>query len=172
MSVVVSEDWIAVGKIGKPHGVRGAVLLHSFTHPTDNILNYQPWYIKTAAEYRLLQVKTCEMRDKYFLLTLEAVHDRDGAALYTNCDVYVPKSVLPNLDADSYYWHELEGMTVSNQSGITLGQVSELIATGSNDVLVIQGGEKKHLVPFIMGRYVMSVDRNTRHIIVDWDSDF
>lgn len=170
--MVVAEDWIAIGKIGKPHGVKGAVLLHSFTSPSDNILNYQPWYIKTAAEYRQLQVKTCEMRDKHFVLTLDGIDDRDAVALLTNSNVYVPKSVLPTLDEDSYYWHELEGMSVSNQSGITLGQVSELMATGSNDVLVIQGADKKHLVPFIMGRYVLSVNRNTRHIVVDWDSDF
>lgn len=170
--MVVTKDWIAVGKIGKPHGVRGALLLHSFTHPTDNILDYRPWYIKVASEYRTLQVHTCEMRDKHFLLTLDNVSDRDAAASFTNCEVYVPKSVLPNLDADSYYWYELKGMSVSNQSGDRLGQVYELIATGSNDVLVVQGEHKKHLVPFIMGRYVISVDRETRHIVVDWDSDF
>lgn len=146
--------------------------MHSFTQPADNILNYRPWYIKAASEYRPLLVEYCEARDKHFLLTLDGIRDRDAAAAFTNYEVYVPKSALPDLDQDGYYWHELEGMSVSNQRGEMLGRVSELIATGSNDVLVIQGEHKKHLVPFIMGRYVISVDRNTRHIDVDWDSDF
>ncbi|MGH8398564.1 MAG: ribosome maturation factor RimM, partial [Gammaproteobacteria bacterium] len=52
-----------------------------------------------------------------------------------------------------------------------LGRVQSLIATGSNDVLVVQG-ERERLIPFIRGQVIKNVDLATRVIRVDWDPDF
>jgi 16S rRNA processing protein RimM len=45
------------------------------------------------------------------------------------------------------------------------------MATGANDVLVVEG-EKRHLVPYLPGRFVIDIDTKQRLITVDWDVDF
>jgi 16S rRNA processing protein RimM len=52
-----------------------------------------------------------------------------------------------------------------------LGRVDHLLATGSNDVLVVVG-EKERLIPFVLGEYVHTVDLEARVIVVGWSGDF
>ena len=56
--------------------------------------------------------------------------------------------------------------------GAKLGKVSHLVATGANDVLVTNDGERERLIPFVIGEYVKQVDFNTGRITVDWDPEF
>ena len=58
-----------------------------------------------------------------------------------------------------------------NREGRELGIVDHLFETGANDVLVVKG-DGEHLVPYIKGQVVESVDLETRTIRVDWDPDF
>ena len=46
--------------------------------------------------------------------------------------------------------------------------VAYLLATGANDVMVVQG-DQEILIPFITGRYVIDVDRAAGVIHVDWE---
>ena len=52
-----------------------------------------------------------------------------------------------------------------------LGKVDHLLATGANDVLVIQG-DRERLVPFVQGDVICSIDLDKGEIRVDWDPDF
>ena len=56
--------------------------------------------------------------------------------------------------------------------GVSLGQVSRLIATGANDVMVVRDRKRERLVPFVNGVWVHSVDLSTGQIVVDWDPEF
>ena len=59
-------------------------------------------------------------------------------------------------------------MTVIDQHGVSLGQVIYLIATGSNDVLVVKG-EKEHAIPFLLEDVVTLVDLAKKEIHVNWE---
>ena len=62
-------------------------------------------------------------------------------------------------------------MKVTDQQGVPYGLVTEIMPTGANDVLVVTG-EKRYLIPYLPGVYVLKVDDNQRVITVDWDRDF
>lgn len=70
------------------------------------------------------------------------------------------------------------GMAVINEAGYHLGEVSDMMETGSNDVLVVKAnrtdafGQKERLLPFLMDAVIKSVDLTERRIIVDWDPAF
>ena len=63
------------------------------------------------------------------------------------------------------------GLGVVTRDGQELGQVSGLMQTGTNDVLVVSG-ERERLIPFIREQVVLAVDAEARRIEVDWDPDF
>ena len=96
---------------------------------------------------------------------------REDVALLTNRDIAIAVEQLPPLATDEYYWHQLVGLQVINQDGSVLGQVSDIMATGANDVLIVQG-ERRYLIPYLLGTYVISIDLETKKIVVDWDSEF
>ena len=57
------------------------------------------------------------------------------------------------------------------EQGESLGKVSEMIATGANDVMVVEG-DRQRLIPFLIDQTVIEVDLESGRIIVDWDADF
>jgi 16S rRNA processing protein RimM len=62
-------------------------------------------------------------------------------------------------------------LRVVTLEGVELGEVSHLLATGANDVLVVKG-ERERLLPFVRGQVVVEVDLAQRLLRVDWDPDF
>ena len=86
----------------------------------------------------------------------------------TNKRIVILQQQLPTLPINDYYWHELIGLTAVNTYGENLGIVTELLPTGSNDVLVIQG-TKRHLVPYFPGESVIKVDLASKRIIINWE---
>jgi 16S rRNA processing protein RimM len=78
---------------------------------------------------------------------------------------------MPASDDGRWYWMDLIGLQVVTTGGVALGQVSGLLETGANDVLVVQG-DRERLVPFVMDQYVKRVDLDAAVIEVDWDPEF
>ena len=66
---------------------------------------------------------------------------------------------------------DLEGLEVRTPRGEVLGTVDHLLATGSNDVLVLSG-DAERLIPFVMGDVIRSVDLEKGLIVADWSADF
>ena len=97
------------------------------------------------------------------------IFDKEQARAYMGTDLYIEKSQLPQLKAGEYYWHDLIGLEVINKAQIVLGKVSNLVDTGSNNVLVING-KKEHWVPYV-SPFLIKVDMNNRTILVDWDEN-
>ena len=86
-------------------------------------------------------------------------------------EIGIPREALPEADAGEYYWADLIGLDVVNKQGELLGTVKALFATGANDVVVVQGGEKERLIPYIES-VIVSVDLERRRMVVDWSLDY
>jgi len=82
----------------------------------------------------------------------------------------VPREDLPTTEDGEYYWADLEGLQVVHRDGRSLGKVAYLMATGSNDVLVVDGDDEQ-LIPFVMGEVILDVDLGKGQISVDWEWD-
>jgi 16S rRNA processing protein RimM len=82
----------------------------------------------------------------------------------------VATSRFPTNADGEYYWVELIGMTVRNLSGIQFGEITQMMATGANDVMVVQG-DTARLIPYVSGIYVIDVDIESRSVLVDWHED-
>ena len=85
-------------------------------------------------------------------------------------DIAVPRQDLPQTRDGEYYWTDLEGLQVVHRDGRSLGKVAYLMATGANDVLVVNG-DGEHLIPFVMGKVILDVDLGVGQISVDWEWD-
>lgn len=164
---------VPVGRIVGLSGVRGVVKLESWTEPRTRIFDYQPWLL-VKAPGREIEMEGVAGREqgKGVIATLPGVEDRDQAAEWIGSDILVPREALPDPEPGHYYWCDLEGLEVVTTQGVPLGRVQHLFATGANDVMVVRGGGKEHLVPFVLETYVVSVDLEGGRIEVDWDPDF
>lgn len=165
------DNWLIIGRFGKPHGIKGFVTVHAFTEPRDNILRYTNWHAFINNKWQPIKLLSAEVQNKSIIAQIEGYPERETVARLTNVEIAVHREQLEELESGEYYWHQLIGMNVINSKGESFGKVIEIIPTGSNDVLVIQG-EKRHLIPYLPGQFILDINSNKQLITVDWDMDF
>lgn len=166
-----NRDWVVVGRIEGAYGVKGWVRVRSFTDPPANILDYQPWQLRSAQGRQDCERLEMRAHGKGFVARLAGVEDRDAAAALGGAEIEVPRDCLAPTSAGEYYWNDLIGLEVMTTAGQRLGRVERMMATGANDVMVL-AGDRRRLVPFVHGRVVQAVDLEAGEIRVDWDPDF
>jgi len=159
-----------VGCIGGAHGLKGWVKINSYTDPTTNILSYTPWLVGKQKRRPVTVIQT-RLQGKRIIAQLEGMHDRDDADALRGQEIAVLRQQLPETEPGEYYWSDLIGLAVSTVSGQQLGVVERLVATGSNDVLIVCG-DRERWIPFIKSDVIKSVDLAAGCIEVDWDPDF
>jgi len=158
-----ADEWVVVGRIGSPYGVRGWVRVTSYTDPVDNLLGYKPWLVR---QQQLMPTKI-RAHQGGFVAQLAQVEDREAAALLAGQDIRVPLSELPSTQNDEFYWRDLVGMRARCPAGRDLGIVTQLLETGVHDVLVITTQKQLEvLVPFVK-EYVHEVDNKEKYLVVD-----
>ena len=161
--------YIVIGKIGATYGIRGWLKIHSYTEFGANILEYKPWYLsRLQNEWYAVDVEDGKMHGKGVIAKFAGVNSPEEARLLIGKEIAIHRSQLPTLQKNEYYWSDLEGLTVINQAGQTLGKVIYLIETGSNDVLVIKG-DKEYAIPYLPGTVILNVDLEKHEIHVDWE---
>jgi len=166
---------VLLGRVSGLFGVKGWIKVYSDTEPRDNILNYSPWYLRRQGEWQPFEVVAGQQHGKGIVAQLANCPDRDTAAELIGSDIAVPREQLPAPDEEEYYWSDLRGLKVITLQGVDLGQVSNLMETGANDVLVVrEAGEqgRERLIPFIRQQVIREVDLERGVLIVDWDPEF
>ncbi|MBI5461725.1 MAG: ribosome maturation factor RimM [Gammaproteobacteria bacterium] len=162
---------VIVGRISGLFGVRGWLKIFSYTEPRENIVEYGPWLLNTAGQWRPVKVESGRVQGKGVVVKLIGCDDRDAAALLVGCDIAINREQLGKPEPGEYYWADLEGLKVVNLQGVDLGVIDHLFATGANDVIVVRG-ERERLLPFIRGDVIRNVDLQRGVMEVDWDPEF
>lgn len=164
-----------MGRIVAPYGVYGWVKIVPDTEYIDSLFDYDRWMLgrgdpKYPEQWKPYTVETAKVHNDVLLVKLEGVNDRDAAFACKGMHVAVFRDELPEPEENEYYWSDLIGMQVRNQQGVDLGQVTDVFATGANDVLVVRG-DRERLLPFV-AQVVLEVDMATKTMLVDWDAEF
>jgi 16S rRNA processing protein RimM len=168
---VSSPEWVVLGTFGRPQGVKGLIRVISFTEPRENILDHATWFIQKHDVWCEIEREHDTVTVKHLLTQVKGHSSREQLAELTNTFIAVPQDTLPSLDEGTFYWHQLVGMHVIHETGETLGVVDSVFATGSNDVLVVKG-DKRRLIPYLLGDVIQEVNSERREITVCWDLDF
>ncbi len=164
------DDLIEIGHILAAHGVKGQVKVYSNTSPRENIVTYSPWVLDQAGEQTTVKV-TGKRQGKNVIAQLEDINDRDQAVELTGARILIQPQQLPELEQGEYYWSQLIGLQVVSTDNQAFGSVDQMMETGANDVMVVQG-DRERLIPFVMDEVVKQVDLDKGQIIVEWDAEF
>ncbi|MCI0653535.1 MAG: ribosome maturation factor RimM [Methylococcaceae bacterium] len=166
-----ADPGIKLGVISGVYGIKGWIKVYSYTNPRDNILRFPSWLLGSDAELKRFSVEEGLWHGKTAVAKLAGIETRDEATRLVGRGIFIERAALPELPESEYYWADLVGLDVFTEAGVSLGLVEDLIETGANDVLVVQG-DRERLIPFVQKEIVKSVDLDRRRMVVAWDPDF
>lgn len=160
------ERYVAVGRIGRPHGILGEVRLDPMGTMPKGLKRYPALHcFRPDGTVEVLKVDGWRWSGDMLLVKFAGSTDRDGAALITNRLVYVPRSALPKLGEGEYYHADLPGLPVFDGDGVELGVVEDVKPWGEYDMLFIRTGSKVWLLP-VIGDYVLEIEPESGRIVV------
>lgn len=168
---------VVMGRVAGAQGILGWVKIKTYTEYVDSLVDYPVWWLgNEERSWHEMRVESFAVHSKGLIAKFTGSNDRTTAEKYKGLLVAVPRSSLPQQAEDEYYWSDLIGLTVVNLTGECLGVVDNLMDTGANQVLCVQGNppEKNReelLIPFIASA-IKHVDLTEKVIHVDWSADW
>ena len=189
-SAPLPDDAIEIGRIADAWGVKGwfKVLPHS-SEPTV-LLTTRHWYLQPTERGArvfegtvLLELRQTREHSGGIVAWAQGIDDRNAAEALRGSRIFVSRAVFPKAAEDEYYWVDLIGLAVVNREQVALGTVRDLLTTGPQTVLVLEGGPSaetaegsdtkpvERMIPFVAA-FIDRVDVAGGRIVVDWHTDF
>jgi 16S rRNA processing protein RimM len=160
------EDMLQVGVITGTHGLKGEVKVFPTTDDTDRFLELEDVILDTGKEQLNLKVEYVKFFKKFVFVKFEGFDDINQVEQFKRCPLLVTRENAVPLEEDEYYIADLLGLTIVDDSGVTIGTLENVIETGANDVyeVLTENGERI-LLPAIK-ECILDVDMDEGIILV------
>jgi 16S rRNA processing protein RimM len=139
---------VLLGRIAGAHGIRGEVLIKTFTAAPEDIGAYGP--LSDAAGARSFIVAAARPTPKGVVARLAGIADRTAAEALKGTELYVDRDRLPAAAEGEFYHADLVGLDAVDPAGRPLGTVIAVHNYGAGDLLEVRlaGSGRTELVPF------------------------
>ena len=156
---------VCVGVVTGPHGVQGAVRIKSFTEAPEDVARYGPLADETGV--RRFELRLVGAGKGVVIARLSGVADRNQAEALRGLRLYLPRSALPQPDAEEFYHADLIGLEAVLGDGTPIGRVRAIHDFGAGDTLELaRPGAPPVMVPFTRA-VVPSVELAAGRLVLD-----
>jgi 16S rRNA processing protein RimM len=169
-----SDRKIILGKLGKPHGLKGFLYIRYYGDDPKSLLTFSQIYSEDSSLGKV--DKIAELKDRV-TIHISGINTRNSAETLRDKEIYIQEDQLPKLDNGEAYFYQLENLMVRNKQDDILGLVDYIMPTGANDVLVVKPSkesidDKERLIPYLRPKIIESIEIEEGQIIVVWPKDY
>jgi 16S rRNA processing protein RimM len=158
---------LIVGRVGKPHGVHGDVLVDIETDFPERLadgVQFGRGDEDGPVEFhRVFRVRDHKRR---WLLSVEGIRDRDTVEPWRGQFIFLPELPVDERPEGFYYEHQLVGLIAVSTTGESYGEVTAVHPEGGQTRLAIRSGRRDFLVPYVP-EIVREVDLERGRIVLD-----
>lgn len=146
---------IIIGRIGAPHGVRGEVRIVPLTDFPNRFEGLTRAYLDDNG---VVEFERVRYHQQFVIAKLKNFDSREAVDQIKNKLLRVDRSEVPPLADGEYYSFDIIGLQVSTEEGESLGQIVNIIKTGSNDVYVARAADGKETLIPALKKVVTAID--------------
>lgn len=166
----MADDKVIIGKIGAPHGVRGDVRVIPLTDFPDRFHQLKMVYTDDGAK---LTVESARFHKQFVLVKFRGIDTMNEAELLRGKLIKVRREDAVVLPEGHYYFFDIIGLSVFTETGEHLGDIADILQTGSNDVYIAERKNEKPLLIPALKEVVLQIDIPGKKMIVrlqeEWD---
>jgi 16S rRNA processing protein RimM len=151
---------LEIGIISRPHGITGEVKVQTSPEFLTALEGVRRVYLDDSPEGR--RIDSYRIHQNAILLRLQGVGTRSAAEELRGVRISIRTRDLPKLSEGEFYAHELTGLRVIDETGQTVGEIREVLATGSNDVYIVALPDGKELLLPAIESVIRKVDLDAR----------
>jgi 16S rRNA processing protein RimM len=158
-----------IGRIVGPFGVRGEAKIELHTDFPERFRSLKRVFV--GPSHSAMEVERSRRHKGQVLLKLAGVDRPEDVESLREQDVMVPRSEAVTLPEGHFFLSDLLGIEVFTPDGASLGTITDVLRTGSNDVWVVSEGRQELLLPAIKDA-VIDLDLPARRAVVErWAAD-
>jgi 16S rRNA processing protein RimM len=131
-------DLVVVGEVTRAHGVHGAVRVIPLTDFPDHLLTLARVVVVHGRTGRPAQVESAEAMGRHVIMKLQGVDTLEAAEALRGATLRIPPAEVRPLPPGQFYIFQIVGLRVRTPEGHALGEVVDVLRTGSNDVYVVR----------------------------------
>lgn len=147
--MVAPPAYVVVGRVARPHGLHGELRLVPDTDFPERLTDLDEAVLLKDGRPTPVRVASVRVHGSRMLIKLTGIDSMTAAERWRGAALAVPRVRAAVLPQGRHYIFEVVGLRVVTEDGRDVGTVREILRTGSNDVYVVRGAGREHLIPAI-----------------------
>jgi 16S rRNA processing protein RimM len=161
------EDCFYLGKIAKKFSFKGEVLIFLDTDEPELYENMESVFVEFNKNLVPFFIENSNLHKNDFLrVKFEDVDDEAEADSIMGCEIYLPLNLLPKLEGNQFYFHEVIGFEIEDQRLGIFGKIVSINDTSAQPLFEVVNGNVEILVPMI-DQFLVKIDRENKKVIMD-----
>jgi 16S rRNA processing protein RimM len=130
---------VVVGRLGRPHGLRGEVLVLPETDfPEIRFAQGSTLYARRGDAVVVLEVERSRVHAGRPLVAFRGLETIEDVEALGHGQLKIPEAALAPLPDGEYYWYQYVGAPVQTEAGDVVGTVVRVEPTGGSGMLIVQ----------------------------------
>ena len=129
---------LQIGVITQTHGIRGEVKVFPTTDDASRFRKLKDVIMDTGKERLDMEIEGVKFFKQYVIVKFKGIDSINDVEKYKGAKLYVTRDKAVRLKKDEYFVADLIGMKVVTEDGALLGDLKDVMATGANDVYVVE----------------------------------
>jgi 16S rRNA processing protein RimM len=161
------EDCFYLGKIAKKFSFKGEVLIYLDTDEPEMYEDLESVFVELNKNLVPFFIENGNLHKGDFLrVRFEDVTNEQEADDIMGCEVYLPLKMLPKLEGNKFYFHEVIGFEIEDQRLGIFGKIVSVNDTTAQPLFEVLNGEVEMLIPMI-DHFIVKIDREHKKVLMD-----
>lgn len=161
------EDCFYLGKIAKKFSFKGEVLIYLDTDEPELYEDMESVFVEFNKNLVPFFIENSNLHKGDFLrVKFEDVDTESDADEIMGCEIHLPLSMLPKLEGNKFYFHEVIGFEIEDQRLGIFGKIVSINDTSAQPLFEVINGNVEILVPMI-DQFLIKIDRENKKVIMD-----
>ncbi|MBP8155562.1 MAG: 16S rRNA processing protein RimM [Leadbetterella sp.] len=160
------SECFSLGKITKPHGLKGEVTIWLDVDVPENYIGLDALFLEIKGQLVPFIIEELQVRGKKSIVKFEDINTIEATEMIIDAEAYLPIKKLPKLKGKQFYYHEVIGYKIfDNTTQKDLGELKAIYESTGQDLFAVDINESEVLIP-IVDDFLNSVDHATKQINV------
>jgi len=161
------EDYFYLGHISKTFGYKGELIAYLDVDDIEAYEDMESVFLNLNGKLVPFFFQKFELKKNApeAIIAFQDINTMDKAKALIGTELYLPANLLPQLDGDAFYFHELQGYLAIDENEGTLGEVTGVLDYPGNPVIQIQVKDKELLIP-AQDQFIERIDKNKKSLFI------